>query len=280
MNELHFPWLEVAVLLPALGATIVARTARLRRCARASLFLTAVTLVAALGAWFDLGYIHSFEAHDRWDLSEQLFGVDLFVVDELSAPLLALACLQYFLTILSTLRSKVKRFSFALTLISESLLLAALACKIPWGIVAFLSLRTISPLVEIIRRNRSPRVYLIHMVAFVVLLVVGQYLVSASPETSSTLGMSLLAAAVLLRSGVVPVHCWMTDLFEKASFGTSLLFVTPMVGAYGRHATRITNCSQLDSRRHCGVFVAHGCLCLVHGPGADRGPSVLLLSFP
>src|SRR5690606_21393752 len=37
---------------------------------------------------------------------------------------------------------------------------------------------------------------------------------------------------VLLRSGIVPVHCWMTDLFEKAGFGTALLFVTPMVGAY------------------------------------------------
>jgi len=31
---------------------------------------------------------------------------------------------------------------------------------------------------------------------------------------------------------VAPLHCWMTDLFENASFGTALLFVTPMAGAY------------------------------------------------
>ncbi len=43
---------------------------------------------------------------------------------------------------------------------------------------------------------------------------------------------TLLTIAVLLRAGVVPVHCWMTDLFEHASFGTALLFVAPMTGAY------------------------------------------------
>jgi NADH-quinone oxidoreductase subunit M len=233
MNELHFPWLEVAIVLPAIGSLIAVRAADFTQARRFSLLVSAVSLITALCAWLDLSYIHSFEAHDRWDIFVQLFGIDLFVVDELSAPLLALVALQYFLTELATLRSKVRRFSFASTLISESLLLATLACKIPWCIVVLLSLGTIPPLVEIIRRNRSPRVYLIHMLMFVAFLTVGQYLMSSSENSHSTLGIGLLAAAVLVRSGVVPLHCWMTDLFEKASFGTSLLFVTPMVGAYG-----------------------------------------------
>jgi NADH-quinone oxidoreductase subunit M len=41
-----------------------------------------------------------------------------------------------------------------------------------------------------------------------------------------------MLAAVLVRSGTVPVHTWVTDLFEHASFGTSLLFATPITGAY------------------------------------------------
>jgi NADH-quinone oxidoreductase subunit M len=41
-----------------------------------------------------------------------------------------------------------------------------------------------------------------------------------------------LILALLVRSGSIPVHCWMTDLFENASFGMSLLYVTPMAGAY------------------------------------------------
>src|SRR4029078_1921206 len=49
---------------------------------------------------------------------------------------------------------------------------------------------------------------------------------------NSQVAAVLLMAAVLIRSGIVPLHCWMTDLCELASLGTALLFVTPMVGAY------------------------------------------------
>src|SRR5262249_2795282 len=42
----------------------------------------------------------------------------------------------------------------------------------------------------------------------------------------------LLLGAVFIRSGMAPAHCWMTELFEHASFGTALLFVTPLMGAY------------------------------------------------
>jgi NADH-quinone oxidoreductase subunit M len=230
MNELHFPWLEVAIFLPLIGAIVAARMTDSADARRIGLLVSAVSLLVSLGAWLDLGMLQSFEAHDRWDISEQLFGVDLFVVDELSAPILSLISLQYFLTILATLRSKVRRFSFASTLLSLAIVLATVSCKIPWGIIVLLTLGVIPPLVEILRRGRSPRVFAIHMIAFVGLLVAGQLLHSKNP--SSSVGICLLTAAVLLRSGVVPVHCWMTDLFEKASFGTSLLFVTPMVGAY------------------------------------------------
>jgi NADH-quinone oxidoreductase subunit M len=42
----------------------------------------------------------------------------------------------------------------------------------------------------------------------------------------------MLIAGVMIRSGVAPLHCWMTDLFENTTFGTALLYVTPMAGAY------------------------------------------------
>jgi NADH-quinone oxidoreductase subunit M len=41
-----------------------------------------------------------------------------------------------------------------------------------------------------------------------------------------------LVAALFIRGGLVPLHCWMTDLFEHATFGTALLTVTPITGAY------------------------------------------------
>jgi NADH-quinone oxidoreductase subunit M len=44
--------------------------------------------------------------------------------------------------------------------------------------------------------------------------------------------VTLLAIAALIRNGVIPVQCWITDLFERASFGTALLFAAPMTGVY------------------------------------------------
>lgn len=41
-----------------------------------------------------------------------------------------------------------------------------------------------------------------------------------------------LAAAVLIRCGTVPAHCWLTDWFEHASIGIALLYVTPLTGVY------------------------------------------------
>ena len=64
---------------------------------------------------------------------------------------------------------------------------------------------------------------------FVLLLVSGQALINAG---SILVGGCLLTLAALMRSGIAPLHCWMTDLFENATFGTALLFVTPMSGAY------------------------------------------------
>lgn len=39
-------------------------------------------------------------------------------------------------------------------------------------------------------------------------------------------------AAILVRCGTVPAHCWVTDWFEHTSFGIAMLFVTPLTGVY------------------------------------------------
>jgi len=96
-----------------------------------------------------------------------------------------------------------------------------------------LALGTIPPWLELRDRGKPTRVYVVHMVLFVCLLFAGMAIQSLGPERGhSPLAAVMLMAAVLVRNGVVPLHCWITDLFEHASFGTALLFVTPMVGAY------------------------------------------------
>lgn len=234
MSELHLPWLELSVLLPLAGAIWVSLLKNRDRARTVCTIVCAVTLVCAIGEWLDFTILETFEAHDHWSLFQSIFHRDVFIVDELSAPLLPLGALLYLTTVMTTLRTKSNRFSFHWTLVSESILLATLACRHPWLIIALLVAAIIPPWLELRKRRQCSRVFLIHMALFVTLLVVGQALVGSTATSASPpiLAGCLLTAGALLRSGVCPLHCWMTDLFQKATFGTALLFVTPMTGAY------------------------------------------------
>ncbi|MBT6498235.1 MAG: oxidoreductase, partial [Planctomycetaceae bacterium] len=240
MRELHFPWLELTILLPLFGAAWVCCVRDPERMRRRALVISGLTLLLAIGTWQDFDTLHTFEAHDHWDVVVSLLGDDVVVIDELSAPLLPLAALLFFLTTFTTLRTKVRRFPFAGTLVSESLLLAMFACRQPWGIIVLLAAQAVPPLLELKARGRSARIFLLHTLLFVGLMAGGWALaesgdVSSSDPTAagpSMLAIGMLIAAVLIRSGCVPVHCWLTDLFENATLGTALLYVTPMAGAY------------------------------------------------
>ncbi len=234
MPELHLPWLELSVLIPLVGAAWIALLKDRDRARTLCTLVCGVTLVCAIGEWLDFATLGSFEAHDHWDLLHTVFHRDVFVIDELSAPLLPLGALLYLATVMTTLRTKSNRFSFHWTLVSESILLATLACRHPWLIIALLAAATIPPWLELRQRGQSTRVYLFHMGLFVTLLVLGQALAGPAAHAANPpiVAGCLLTAGALLRSGVCPLHCWMTDLFEKATFGTALLFVTPMTGAY------------------------------------------------
>jgi NADH-quinone oxidoreductase subunit M len=234
MTELHYPWLEAAILTPLVGVILVyflGEGERARSCAVAACSLA---LTFAFAEFIDFTTLASFEAHDHWDLIQLAFHQDGFVVDELSAPLLPLVALTYLVTVLSTMRTKVQRFSFSLTLISEAIMLATLSCRVSWGLIFFLALATVPPWIELRNRKRCTRIYTLHMGLFVALLVSGYALLQyrQSEYEPAIFAGSILALATLLRSGVAPVHCWMTDLFEKATFGTAILFVTPLTGAY------------------------------------------------
>ena len=233
--ELHLPWIELAILTPLLGAMRGIWLRDPERSRRNAVVFSALALAASVGAWIDFATIGKFSAHDGMDVLAWAFGYDPFVIDELSAPLLPLAALLNFLTAVSTLRTKMRRFSFAGMLFSESLLLAtlSLAAGERWALVVLLAFGTVQPLFELRARKRPMRVYILHMGLFVVLLVAGQALADfGSGPSAARLAPILLMAAMLVRNGTFPAHCWMTDLFEHATFGTSLLFVAPRVAAF------------------------------------------------
>jgi NADH-quinone oxidoreductase subunit M len=192
-----------------------------------------VTLLLTVGAWIDFTFAHGGigVARDGWDRA--LPGLDL-MVDSLNAPLLPVGALLYLLTIAATMRTKIRRFSFPWTMVSLSILLATFSCRQPWLLVVLTAVSAIPIYWELRTRGRPTRVFLAHMAFFVGLLVIGQLLVQAegAGRMHSAWAIIPIMLAVAGRCGTVPFHCWITDLFEQATFGTALLFVSPMAGAY------------------------------------------------
>ncbi|QDS96569.1 NADH-quinone oxidoreductase subunit M [Roseimaritima multifibrata] len=234
MPELHFPWIEVSILLPMFGAIWLYIQRRNPNNLTHAIVICGLTLLLTVGELIDFLIIGSFEAHDHWFSLEWLFHRDLFVVDELSAFQLPLSALIFLVTILSTLKTKAARFSLPLTLISESLLLATFSCRASWPLIVLLILSTIPPWLELRQRGRCTRIYTLHMAAFSILLLVGWGWLTQVDQTSSAalIPGALLTGAALIRSGIFPLHLWIPDLFDKAAFGTSILYTTPLVGAY------------------------------------------------
>jgi NADH-quinone oxidoreductase subunit M len=234
MAELHFPWMEAAILVPLLSAAIIPFIRSTDAALRIATVVCTATFALTCGELVDFLILGSFEAHDHWPFFQWVFYQELFVVDELSAFLLPLGALAYLVTVLSTLRTKAPRFSLKWTLISESILLATFSCRASWTLVILLAIASIPPYLELRNRGRCGRIYAGHMLVFIGLLVVGYASLGWVNIDSQArmIPVALLTAAALLRSGIVPFHLWITDLFEKATFGTAILHSTPLVGAY------------------------------------------------
>lgn len=240
MTDLNFPWLESSILISLIGAACVAFVRESDAARRWSLVFSGLALASTVGGWLDFHNIHTQlgvkEVDDLGHWMSSVFGKEFLIMDQLSAPLLPLVALLYFLTMLATLRTKIRRFSFALTLFSEAIILATFSCRESWLVALLLALNTVPPYVELVARKKPTGVYLVHMGLFIVLLCIGCYLVDREgghkQQVHSVLAIGSLLLAVFIRSGIAPFHCWMTDLFEHATFGTALLYVTPIAGAY------------------------------------------------
>jgi NADH-quinone oxidoreductase subunit M len=233
MNLFAVPWLELSVCIPLAGSVCIARLRNLVAAQRWCFAFAAVTLACTLLVFVGQASGFSPTGASEWDTQLQLFGVRFLEVDALSAPLLPLVALLHLLTVLTTARTKFPHDSFAWMLCLEAVRLATFGCKIPWVLTGLLIAGAGLTWFELVRRGKSTRVYALHMGLFAVCLVGGWACVDpALPVQSPTLASLLMFAAVLIRSGTVPVHVWVTELFENASFGTALLFAAPLTAMY------------------------------------------------
>jgi NADH-quinone oxidoreductase subunit M len=227
MTPFSVAWLELSVVIPLAGAPAVGLARDPRTAGRWCLILAGAALVCSVLAC--LGFYLGYGPDPGWGLLQQVIGRPVLSLDELSAPLVPAVALLHFLVVLTTSRTKAARVSFGWLLAGAALRLAAFGCTTPWLLIGLLAAATVPPYVELVQRGKPTRVFALHMALFTGLLIFGWALVEAGrPEWGSV----PLFLAVLLRSGTVPVHLWVADLFEHATFATALLYVTPIAGVY------------------------------------------------
>jgi NADH-quinone oxidoreductase subunit M len=234
MSPLPIPWLEAALLLALAGAASISWLRNLNRAWRWGVAFTGAVFVCTLAASLGFYLQSPTEADADGSLQQYLFGRPYLSLDKLNAPLVPAVALLHFLTAVATSRTKMRSYSLTWSLTAEAIHLAKFACKEPGILVVLLATGALLPLVELINRRRPTRLYTLHWILFVGLLLAGwRLLVSADGDTLRTPAATIaLLAAVLIRCGVVPAHCWLTDWFEHSSFGIALLYVIPLSGVY------------------------------------------------
>ncbi len=210
MNPSAFPWLELTLLLPLIGAVIVVFIKTPAVASRWSLGFLLATLVSASATAF-------------------LFttsSLRCFAADDLSAPMLPVLALLHLLTMLGTAKSRVSPMFCVRLMLAALISLAAVTSHEAWVLVALLVLGVLLPLWDLKSRGSRVRGYVLHMLLFVVLLVVGWHFAG---EKKAAMGFGLLLLALLLRGGIVPLHGWLPTLFQGAAYGTAMLFVLPLM---------------------------------------------------
>lgn len=232
MLGLHFPFLEVTLLVPLLGSLFLLGKPSVESSRKTSLWIASATLVFATATWFDFATLHVFEAHDDWSFVEWLLGREILIVDELSAPLLPLTALIFLFILTATVGHKVGSFSYLGAILVEGLTLACLSTKDPVWVIGILTLLGAPVIAELVNRKQSARVFMIHHIAFSAFAFLGLILVESKMESLTEIGCVLLTLAICIRSGLFPFSVWVRDLLQRASFGGALLYLLTMMGPY------------------------------------------------
>jgi NADH-quinone oxidoreductase subunit M len=227
MNDLDLISIDAAILLPLIAAPLVWRIRSADRARTWSLAIAAFTLLLVLAGWAAFAFTPGDAA-----LPAGVGPSRYLHVDSLNAPLLALVAAVHLLAIATTVKGKLVRFSFGRTLMIEAVTLATFASQSNWLLIALLAVGSVAPWRELRVRHRSSRVFAVYMFVSVALLTVGQLLVDSEGggEHVSIAAVLLLMGGIFIRTGLVPFHSWIPDLFENAGFGTALTFTTPLTG--------------------------------------------------
>jgi len=223
VTALLAPPLIVAALARTRLSVEGLRTASLIAAGLVALISTVVALVP------DLGGIH-LSWPESWP---SFFGPSALRMSELSATLVGLPAVLWLIAIGSTPRARLDRRALDLAALGTATTTAAFLTESPlllaiaWLVRTVLFLRALDgPATRSARRNCG-----FYLWTSSALFVAGIASVSVF-EGGGDIGLGLLAAAVLIRKGIMPFHAWIPNAFDRGRIGPTVLFCAPQLGTY------------------------------------------------
>ncbi|HCN77152.1 MAG TPA: oxidoreductase [Verrucomicrobiales bacterium] len=216
MTAGSFPWLELTLLAPLLGAGV---TAFIKTPAAAARWAIGFILAVSAGA---LGTAVEFLTADAAAVSSH----GTFKADEIAAPMLPVLAVLHLLTLLGTSKSRMTPSFCARLLLSAFATMAAVTSQSGSVLIALMIAAALLPVWDLKSRGRRARGFLFYVVPFIGLLLIGW---TFSDGARPVWAVGLLLLALKLCGGIVPLHGWLPTLFQRASFGAAMLFVLPLI---------------------------------------------------
>lgn len=223
MSESWMPSTALLVVIP-LTAALFARPSLSRDAARA-LGVGAASMVMLLS----VGVSWSWYAERGSGLS----AAPLFAVDQLNVLLLPFAASMFLFVLLVQPRTDAIERSLRRALLAEALTMAVFLSSEPvilavlWCLSAALGVRELHLLGEDGRGAR--RVFVAYALPSCVLVVVGALLLHF--DFAVSVASLMIAAAVMIRKGILPLHSWLPEMFARAPLPVAVLFNAPQIGA-------------------------------------------------
>lgn len=236
MNDWPLPSTTLLAAAPALAALFASPSMSRRSARRLGVGATAAVLglaVAVSLAWYLSGAVAAFDCCDpgRW------FGATpMFVVDGLNVLLLPFAALIFAFVVLVQPTTDAIESSLRRVLFSESVTLAAFLSADPlvlgvlWSVSAAAASNELGARGE--RARGAARVFGSYMLPSCVLLLLGAAILQVDSGVARASGSLLIALAVMIRKGIVPLHSGLPEFFAHAPLPVAVLFNAPQIGAW------------------------------------------------
>ncbi len=229
MNHSPVSATTLVVLVPVLAA-LAASPSMSRRAARrlgVSTALAILLLTVAISiAWHLSGGAPA----------APVGGVPIFAVDELNSLLLPFTAAIFAFVLLVQPSTLAIEATLRRVLLAEAVTLASFLSSGPLALAALWCLSAVGGWRELRLHGddgrTATRVFALYLGASCAMLVVGAVLLAGDSASTRGTATALIALALMVRKGIVPLHSWMPELFAHAPLPASVLFNAPQIGAW------------------------------------------------